>query len=68
MTIDEPAPMQPPRRVRYYLGRAEDALDSATMALHAAPLLGAHWHEEFQVDLSVLRSKLDILRTLMNGR
>jgi hypothetical protein len=68
VTIDEPTPMQPPRRVRYYLGRAEDALDSATMALHAAPVLGDHWREEVQGDLSVLRSKLDTLRTLMNGR
>jgi ubiquinone biosynthesis protein Coq4 len=66
--IDEPAPMQPPRRVRYYLGRAEDALDSATMALHAAPVLGDQWREEFKGDLSVLRSKLDILYALMNGR
>jgi hypothetical protein len=56
------------RRVRYYLGRAEDALDSATTALHATPLVDADWREEFMQDLAVLRSKLDILRTLMNGR
>ena len=29
--------MQPMRRVRYYLGRCEDALDSATTALHQTP-------------------------------
>jgi hypothetical protein len=60
--------MQPPRRVRYYLSRAEDALDSATMALHAAPVVDDQWREEFRGDLAVLGSKLDILRTLMNGR
>ena len=56
------------RRVRYYLGCCEDALDSATTALHQAPLVDADWREEFMQDLVVLRSKLDILRTLMNGR
>jgi hypothetical protein len=66
--IDDPAPMQPMRRVRYYLGRAEDALDSATTALQATPAVDAEWREEFMQDLAVLRSKLDILRTLMNGR
>jgi len=60
--------MQPMRRVRYYLGRCEDALDSATTALHQTPAVDADWREEFMQDLAVLRSKLDILRTLMNGR
>ena len=60
--------MQPMRRVRYYLGRGEDALDSATTALQATPVADADWREEFMQDLAVLRSKLDILRTLMNGR
>jgi hypothetical protein len=60
--------MQPMRRVRYYLGRCEDAMDDATTALHKTPALDADWHEEFAQDLAVLRSKLDILRTLMNGR
>ncbi len=68
MIVDEPEPMQPMRRVRYYMGRCEDALDSATTALHAAPLVDADWREEFLSDLAVLRSKLDILRTLMNER
>jgi hypothetical protein len=44
------------------------ALDSATSALHQTPLVDAEWREEFMHDLAVLRSKLDILRTLMNGR
>ena len=68
MITDGPVPMQPMRRVRYYMGRAEDALDSATMALHATPAVDADWREEFLGDLAVLGSKLDILRTLMNGR
>lgn len=68
MTIDEPAPVQPMRRVRYYLGRCEDALDDATTALHHTPAVDANWREEFTQDVAVLREKLDILRTLMNGR
>jgi hypothetical protein len=56
------------RRVRYYMGRCEDALDSATTALHATPVVDTDWRGEFIQDLAVLRSKLDILRTLMNGR
>jgi len=56
------------RRVRYYLGRCEDALDDATTALQHTPTVEADWCEEFTQDVAVLRSKLDILRTLMNGR
>lgn len=56
------------RRVRYYLGRCEDALDDATTALHHTPAVDAGWRQEFAQDLAVLGSKLDILRTLMNGR
>ena len=66
--IDDTAPMQPMRRVRYYLGRCEDALDSATTALQQMPAVDADWKDEFRQNLAVLRSKLDILRTLMNGR
>lgn len=66
--IDDPAPMQPMRRVRYYLGRCEDALDDATTALHRTPAVDTGWREELTQDLAVLRGKLDILRTLMNGR
>ena len=68
MMIDEPAPRQPMRRVRYYLGRCEDALDDATTALHQTPTVDSGWREEFTRDVAVLGSKLDILRTLMNGR
>jgi hypothetical protein len=60
--------MQPMRRVRYYLGRCEDALDSATTALQHTPAVDAEWKDEFKQDLAVLLSKLDILRTLTNGR
>ena len=66
--IDDAVPMQPLRRVRYYLGRAEDALDSATTALHHTTAGEPGWREECAQDLGVLRSKLDILRTLMHGR
>ena len=55
-------------RVRYYLGRCEDALDDATSALHQTPTVDAGWRQEVTQDVAVLRSKLDILRTLMNGR
>jgi hypothetical protein len=60
--------MQPMRRVRYYLGRCEDALDDATTALHQTPAVDSDWRKEFVQDIAVLRSKLDILRTLTNGR
>ena len=66
--VDDPAPMQPMRRVRYYLGLCEDALDDATTALQHTPAVEADWREEFAQDVAVLRSKLDILRTVMNGR
>ena len=68
MPVDDPAPAQPMRRVRYYLGRCEDALDDATAALHHTPTVDAGWREEFTQDVAVLWSKLEILRTLMNGR
>jgi hypothetical protein len=66
--IDDPAPAQPMRRVRYYLGRCEDALDDATAALHQTPAVDSHWRAELTQDVAVLRSKLDILRALMCGR
>jgi hypothetical protein len=56
------------RRVRYYLGRAEDALDSSASALQQTRVAEPGWREEVLTDLAVLRSKLDVLRTLMNGR
>jgi hypothetical protein len=60
--------MQPMRRVRYFMGRCEDALDSVTTALHAAPAVDTGLRSEFMQDLAVLREKLEIIRTLMNGR
>jgi hypothetical protein len=66
--VDDPPPMQPPRRVRYYLSRAKDALDGATNSVHTVSSVDADWHEESRQDLAVLASKLDILRTLLNGR
>jgi hypothetical protein len=56
------------RRVRYYLGRCEDALDDATAALQRTQAVDSGWREEVTQDVAVLGSKLDILRTLMNGR
>ena len=68
MPVDDPAPVQPLRRVRYHLGRCEDALDDATTALHEVPSQdGGSW-EQAAGDLAVLRYKLDLLRTLMNGQ
>jgi hypothetical protein len=60
--------MDPMRRIRYYLGRAEDALDSATAAVRRVPSVDADWHDEFLQDLAVLREKLHVLHVLMNGR
>jgi hypothetical protein len=65
--IDDPAPRQPMRRVRYYLGRCEDALDDATTALQRTPAVDSSRREEVMQDVAVLGSKLDILRTMMNG-
>lgn len=44
------------------------AVDSASTALHGTPAVDADWKEEFRQDLAVLRSKLDILQALTNGR
>ncbi len=60
--------MDPERRVRFHLGRAEDGLDAATTAMQRIRELPDEWRDEYLQDLVVLRSKLDILRTLMNGR
>lgn len=68
MIVENPAPGQPMWRVRYYLGRCEDALDDATTALHETPAVDTGWREEISQDVAVLRSKLDILRALMHGR
>ena len=50
------------RRVRYWLGQGESALDLAMAALTRAGELDPGWHQEFDSDLGVLRSKLDVLR------
>jgi len=60
-------PMDPERRVRFLLGRAEDSLDAATTAMLRIRELG-DWREEFEQDLGILWDKVAILRTLMNGR
>jgi hypothetical protein len=60
-------PMDDERRVRFHLGRAEDALDAATSAMLRIRELG-EWREEYEQDIGILRDKLAILRTLMNGR
>ncbi len=64
----EVTPMDPMRRIRYYLGRCEDALDNATVAMRRAPSLDEDWREEILQDLGMLREKLNVFRALMNGR
>lgn len=54
------------RRVRYWLGQGESALDLAMAALTRAGELDKDWAEEFDSDVGVLRTKLDILRQLIN--
>jgi hypothetical protein len=43
-------------------------LDDATTALQRTPAVDSSWREEVTRDVAVLGSKLDILRTMMNGR
>jgi hypothetical protein len=50
------------RRVRYWLGQGESALDLAMAALTRAGELDQEWTAEFDSDVGVLRSKLDMLR------
>jgi hypothetical protein len=56
------------RRVRYWLGEGESALDLSMAALTRAGELDQDWAEEFESDVGVLRTKLDILRQMINGR
>ena len=56
------------RRVRYWLGEGESALDLSMAALTRAGELDQDWAEEFESDVGVLRTKLDILRQMLNGR
>jgi hypothetical protein len=57
-----------PRKALAHHGLAVDRKITATTALQQTPIVDADWRAEFMQDLAVLRSKLDILRTLMNGR
>lgn len=53
------------RRVRYQLGRCEDAIDLAHMALITVGEAGPEWSQEYRLDLDVLRSKLGNLASLV---
>jgi len=55
-------------RVPHWLSEAEDGLDAATTAVLRIGELDDEWRAEFARDLDVLRDKLAILGTLMNGR
>lgn len=50
------------RRVRYWLGQGESAIDLAMAAMTRVGELDPDWRQEFESDLGVLRSKLDGLR------
>jgi len=52
------------RRVRYWIGQAEDALDLGTTALRRVDgrPLDADWQQEFLSDIDVMRDKLDRLQ------
>ena len=55
-------------RVPRWLSEAEDGLDAATTAMLRIRELDDEWRAEFARDLDVLRDKLAILGTLLNGR
>ncbi|MBO0816766.1 MAG: hypothetical protein J2P30_16705 [Actinobacteria bacterium] len=55
-------------RVPHWLSEAEDGLDAATTAMLRIRELDDQWRAEFEQDRSILRDKLAILRTLINGR
>jgi hypothetical protein len=55
-------------RVPHWLSEAEDGLDAATTAMLRIRELDDEWRAEFEQDRGILRDKLAILRTLMNGR
>ena len=54
-------------RVPHWLSEAEDGLDAATTAMLRIRERDDKWRTEFAPDLDVLRDKLAILGTLMNG-
>jgi len=56
------------RKVRYWLAQGESALDLATAALSRVGELSGEWSEEFSSDADVLRHKLTVLTTMINGK
>jgi hypothetical protein len=46
------------RRVRFWLGKAEDALDQGAMALDSAGPLPAEWQAEYGTDVVVITDKV----------
>ena len=51
------------RRVRYWIGQVEDALDLGTTALRrVGGSLDPDWSQEFLSDIDVMRDKLDKLQ------
>ncbi len=55
------------RRVRYWLGQGESALDLTMAALTRVGELDSGWAHEFESDVGVLRVKLDTLREMINN-
>jgi len=55
------------RRVRYWIGKAENALDMTVAALTRAGELDQEWSEEFGSDATILREKIVVIRRLVNG-
>jgi hypothetical protein len=54
------------RRVRYWLGQAEDAMDLANMALRRSDItLDGDWRQEFTSDADVMGDKLSKLREII---
>ncbi len=55
------------RRVRYWLGQSESALDLGMAALTRVGELSSDWIQEFQSDVTVLRAKLTTLQEMVNN-
>ena len=54
------------RRVRYWIGQAEDALDLGTTSLRRVNgPLHPDWQQEFLSDVEVMRDKLDKLQEVV---
>jgi hypothetical protein len=69
--MQEPNDLDPDdllRRVRYWLGQGESALELATAALSRVGELSPEWSQEFGSDAEQLRSKLTVLTTMINGK